>query len=210
MFRKTGIPLLTSGLLLGATLPGNSLVRPSLPEPAVLARGATAAIPSVRILQFQCLARAAAEARVPALERGGLKTVDVLPGEHAAHGSQLAALDDREAVLTVELAERELRVARQKFESSRKVQIAETAVEEGRQQLEEAEEQAKAAELLAADESPVRLARKLEELAEDKHCVQVFFIPRTVFKDILAWNVSNRSSCWCFLILRTLCSAYFS
>ncbi len=168
MFRKTGIPLLTSGLLLGATLPGNSPVRPSLPEPAAFAQGATAAVPSVKILQFQCLARAAAEARVPALERGGLKTVDVLPGEHAAHGSQLAALDDREAVLTVELAERELRVARQKFESSRKVQIAETAVEEGRQQLEEAEEQAKAAELLAADESPVRLARKLEELAEDK------------------------------------------
>jgi RND family efflux transporter MFP subunit len=48
------------------------------------------------------------------------------------------------------------------------VQIAEAAVEEGRQQLEEAEEQAQAAELLAADESPVQLARKLEELAEDK------------------------------------------
>lgn len=168
MFRNTGMPLLASGLLLGSTLLGSSPVRNSGVAPATVTAGAAATAPTVRILQFQCLARAAAEARVPALERGGLKSIDVLPGIHVSQGNQLAALDDREAVLTVQLAERELLAARQKFESSRKVQIAEAAVEEGRQQLEEAEEQAKAAELLAADESPVQLARKLEELAEDK------------------------------------------
>lgn len=168
MFRNTGMPLLASGLLLGSTLLGSSPVRNSGVEPATVTAGAAATAPTVRILQFQCLARAAAEARVPALERGGLKSIDVLPGIHVSQGNQLAALDDREAVLTVQLAERELLAAQQKFESSRKVQIAEAAVEEGRQQLEEAEEQAQAAELLAADESPVQLARKLEELAEDK------------------------------------------
>lgn len=168
MFRNTGMPLLASALLLGSTLPGGSPVRNSGVEPAMGPVSAATTVPTVRILQFQCLARAAAEARVPALERGGLKSIDVLPGVHVSQGTQLAALDDREAVLTVQLAERELLAARQKFESSRKVQIAEAAVEEGRQQLEEAEEQANAAELLATDESPVQLARKLEELAEDK------------------------------------------
>ncbi len=168
MFRNTGMPLLASGLLLGSTLLGSSPVRNSGVEPATVTAVAAPTAPTVRILQFQCLARAAAEARVPALERGGLKSIDVLPGIHVSQGNQLAALDDREAVLTVQLAERELLAAQQKFESSRKVQIAEAAVEEGRQQLEEAEEQAQAAELLAADESPVQLARKLEELAKDK------------------------------------------
>ena len=168
MFRNTGMPLLASGLLLGSTLLGSSPVRNSGIGPATVTAGAATAQPTVRILQFQCLARAAAEARVPALERGGLKSIDVPPGIHVSQGNQLAALDDREAVLTVQLAERELLAARQKLESSRKVQIAEAAVDEGRQQLEEAEEQARAAELLAADESPVQLARKLEELAEDK------------------------------------------
>ncbi|MFM7055662.1 MAG: HlyD family efflux transporter periplasmic adaptor subunit [Planctomycetota bacterium] len=168
MIRRTGIPLLASGLLLGTAFPGSSPVLTSAPEPTVFAEGEAVKVPNVRFIEFQCLARAAAEARVPALERGGLKAVDVQPGSHAARGSQLAALDDREAVLTVELAERELRVARQKFESSRRVQIAEAAVEEGRQQLAEAEEQARAAEVLATDDSPVQLARKLEELAEDK------------------------------------------
>jgi macrolide-specific efflux system membrane fusion protein len=114
------------------------------------------------------LARAAAEARIPALERGGLKSIDIQPGAHASSGSQLATLDEREAALTVELAERDLLAAEQKYQSSRKVEIAEAAVEEGRRQLEEALEQAAAAELLAGDESPVQLARKLEELAEDR------------------------------------------
>ena len=168
MFRNTGMPLLASGFLLGSTLLGSHPARNSGVEPAAVTAGAATVQPTVRILQFQCLARAAAEARVPALERGGLKSIDILPGTHVSQGKQLAALDDREAVLTVQLAERELLAARQKLESSRKVQIAEAAVEEGRQQLEEAEEQATAAELLAADESPVQLARKLEELAEDK------------------------------------------
>lgn len=168
MFRNTGMPLLASGFLLGSTLLGSHPIRNSGVEPAAVTAGAATVQPTVRILQFQCLARAAAEARVPALERGGLKSIDILPGTHVSQGKQLAALDDREAVLTVQLAERELLAARQKLESSRKVQIAEAAVEEGRQQLEEAEEQATAAELLAADESPVQLARKLEELAEDK------------------------------------------
>ncbi|MFM8478155.1 MAG: HlyD family efflux transporter periplasmic adaptor subunit [Planctomycetaceae bacterium] len=168
MFRNTGMPLLASGFLLGSTLLGSHPARNSGIEPAAVTAGAATVQPTVRILQFQCLARAAAEARVPALERGGLKSIDILPGTHVSQGKQLAALDDREAVLTVQLAERELLAARQKLESSRKVQIAEAAVEEGRQQLEEAEEQATAAELLAADESPVQLARKLEELAEDK------------------------------------------
>jgi len=168
MFRNTGMPLLASGFLLGSTLLGSHPARNSGIEPAAVTAGAATVQPTVRILQFQCLARAAAEARVPALERGGLKSIDILPGTHVSQGRQLAALDDREAVLTVQLAERELLAARQKLESSRKVQIAEAAVEEGRQQLEEAEEQATAAELLAADESPVQLARKLEELAEDK------------------------------------------
>lgn len=155
-------------------LPGTALLGSGVPESIEDKKADTsiaeevAAVQARKVLQFQGLARAAAEARVPALERGGLKTIDVQPGESASRGGQLAALDDREAALTVELADRELRAARQKYESSRKVEIAKAAVEEGRQQLEEAQEQAQAAELLAADQSPVQLARKLQELAADK------------------------------------------
>jgi len=155
-------------------LPGTALLGSGVPEPVedkkpeAAVTGDVAAAQVRRVLQFQGLARAAAEARVPALERGGLKSIDVQPGVRAPQGGLLAALDDREAALTVELAERELRAARQKHASSRKVEIAEAAVEEGRQQLEEAREQAEAAELLAADQSPVQLARKLQELAADK------------------------------------------
>lgn len=169
MFRTSAWRWLSAGVLMGTTLIGSGLPQPAADEPAALAVSRTSFVSSAaRVLQLQGLARAAAEARIPALERGGLKSIDIQPGAHASSGSQLATLDEREAALTVELAERDLLAAEQKYQSSRKVEIAEAAVEEGRRQLEEALEQAAAAELLAADESPVQLARKLEELAEDR------------------------------------------
>lgn len=169
MFRTSAWRWLSAGVLMGTTLIGSGLPQPAADEPAALAVSRTSFVSSAaRVLQLQGLARAAAEARIPALERGGLKSIDIQPGAHASSGSQLATLDEREAALTVELAERDLLAAEQKYQSSRKVEIAEAAVEEGRRQLEEALEQAAAAELLAGDESPVQLARKLEELAEDR------------------------------------------
>lgn len=169
MFRTSAWRWLSAGALMGTTLIGSGLPQPAADEPAALAVSRTSFVSSAaRVLQLQGLARAAAEARIPALERGGLKSIDIQPGAHASSGSQLATLDEREAALTVELAERDLLAAEQKYQSSRKVEIAEAAVEEGRRQLEEALEQAAAAELLAGDESPVQLARKLEELAEDR------------------------------------------
>jgi hypothetical protein len=114
------------------------------------------------------LARAAAEAKVPALERGGLRSIDLAPGVQAKTGAQLASLEDREAALMVELAERDLEAARQKYKASKQIEIATAAVEEGRQHLEEATEEAEAAEQQAADETPVQLVRKLEELAADR------------------------------------------
>jgi multidrug efflux pump subunit AcrA (membrane-fusion protein) len=119
-------------------------------------------------LRLEVLARAAAEARVPALERGSLKSIVALPGAQILRGSHLGSLDDREAALTVELAERDLEAARHKRESSKKVEIAEAAVQEGRRQLDEATEEAQATEQAAVDESSVQLARKMEELADDR------------------------------------------
>jgi multidrug efflux pump subunit AcrA (membrane-fusion protein) len=122
----------------------------------------------VRYLELPMLARAAAEAKVPALERGGLRSIDLAPGVQAKTGAQLASLEDREAALMVELAERDLEAARQKYKASKQIEIATAAVEEGRQHLEEATEEAEAAEQQAADETPVQLVRKLEELAADR------------------------------------------
>lgn len=121
-----------------------------------------------RHLELPMLARAAAEAKVPALERGGLRSIDFAPGVQATTGAQLASLEDREAALMVELAERDLSAARLKYDASQQIEIATAAVEEGRQHLEEATEEAEAAEQEAADETPVQLVRKLEELAADR------------------------------------------
>lgn len=158
--------LSAAGVLASCLCLSGSAARDSADEPPTATARAESA--AARHIELSMLARAAAEAKVPALERGGLRSIDIAPGARAKSGIQLASLEDREAVLMVELAERDLAAARQKYEASKQVEIAAAAVEEGRRHLEEATEEAEAAEQLAADETPVQLVRKLEELAADR------------------------------------------
>ncbi|MEY3457325.1 MAG: hypothetical protein RL215_482 [Planctomycetota bacterium] len=166
MQRLSGLVLMAAGLAVGlVTFEGTA---GSLSADEKSGGSSIRGVDAGQRLQLEVLARAAAEARVPALERGGLKSIAALPGAQIRQGSLLGSLDDREAALTVELAERDLEAARQKRESSKKVEIAEAAVQEGRRQLDEATEEAQATEQAAVDESSVQLSRKMEELAEDR------------------------------------------
>jgi multidrug resistance efflux pump len=166
MQRLSGLVLMAAGLAVG--LVTFEVTAGSLSADEKSGGSSIRGVDAGQRLQLEVLARAAAEARVPALERGGLKSIAALPGAQIRQGSLLGSLDDREAALTVELAERDLEAARQKRESSKKVEIAEAAVQEGRRQLDEATEEAQATEQAAVDESSVQLSRKMEELAEDR------------------------------------------
>lgn len=114
-----------------------------------------------------CHVSARETVEIPALERGSLLEIPAEPGAEVRAGQVLGKLDDAEASLAVELARQELRVAEQKLESSRLVEIAAAAVEEAKKVAEQAQQDAAAARAQAEDDSAVRLAEKAAELAQD-------------------------------------------
>lgn len=117
------------------------------------------------VLADNCLVSARETIDVPALERGALGGTHVIPGTAVQAGQLLATLDDAEAKLALRLSQQELRVAEQKLKASRAVEIAAAGLAEAEQLLAQSERDAEIAKLAAEDESAVRLAEKLEQLA---------------------------------------------
>lgn len=123
--------------------------------------------PPELVIVPSCHVSARETVEIPALERGSLLEILAEPGAEVRAGQVLGKLDDAEASLAVELARQELRVAEQKLETSRLVDIAAAAVEEAKKVAEQAEQDAAAACAQAEDDSAVRLAEKAAELARD-------------------------------------------
>ena len=151
--------LITAVLMCGAT--GEAAGQ----ESATVRPGGAA--PAETMIVPNCHVSARETVEIPALERGSLLEILAEPGAEVRAGQVLGKLDDAEASLAVELARQELRVAEQKLESSRLVEIAAAAVEEAGTVAEQAQQDAAAARAQAEDDSAVRLAEKAAELARD-------------------------------------------
>lgn len=106
------------------------------------------------------------QAQIPALERGHLIRLSATAGTMVTTGQELGSLDDEEAKLAHEAAVLELKIAEARFEGSRAVEIAQSALNEAGFLLQQAMEEASIAARTAQDDSGIQLARKEEELAK--------------------------------------------
>ncbi len=105
---------------------------------------------------------------LPALERGNLIRLTVTPGSRVTSGQELASLDDREATLSLEVAQLDVQIAEKKITDSRSIEIAEASHTEAERLLDQAREEANISEQTAADDTSILLAQKEEELARDR------------------------------------------
>jgi macrolide-specific efflux system membrane fusion protein len=108
------------------------------------------------------------DAEIPALERGQLRDLPVDAGDTIEAGQILAVLDNDEASITLDAAKLDLQVAVQELEDSLDVQIAEAALEEGRQALVQAELEAEAVTALASSDVSIRQAETDSAIAADE------------------------------------------
>jgi multidrug efflux pump subunit AcrA (membrane-fusion protein) len=139
------------------------------PQPAtVTKRAAATPAPTHAVISLpNCHVAARETVEIPALERGALLEFKAEPGTAVKAGQVLGQLDDAEALLQLELARQELRVAEQKLESSRAVAIAKAAVDEATLLARQTQADAEAAQAKADDDSALRLAQKAAALAGD-------------------------------------------
>lgn len=115
-----------------------------------------------------CFLRLKEHAEVPARDAGVLQQFKVELGDSVQAGDLLVALDSKEAALAVKLAEIDFDVASKKTRESVTVEIADAAVRESGQLIEQAKVDLRVAQKLAESDVAVRLGRAAETLAKNE------------------------------------------
>jgi len=107
------------------------------------------------------------EAQIPARERGLLKRVLVSAGDDVARDQVLASLEDREALVSVKLAEIDLKVAQRRDKDGVTADVAAASLDEARKLTQQARLAEEVSRKTAESEIAVRQAQEAGLLAKD-------------------------------------------
>lgn len=115
-----------------------------------------------------CFLRIKEQAEVPARDNGVLQVFRVDIGDSVKVGDLLVTLDEKEAMLAVQLAEIDQKIATKRSRESVGVEIAEAAIRESEQLVEQAKIELQVAEKVADSDVAVRIVQAAESLANDE------------------------------------------